>query len=144
MNGEINSTILRDKIKTRKNLRTVIDILNRNVAIITNRCEGHINIGVHILGYNTIYWRNFMLLWILYEREIYKFSSGEFIKTRSREKYVFDRISPIIKENLFAIMELADYVFEDNIDKDNFLIQMLKTNITYKNNFQIISSIINF
>lgn len=224
MNGEINSPILRDNIKTWKNLRTVLNILNKNGAIVTNQCGGHVNIGAHILGYNITYWRNFLLLWILYEKEIYKFSSGEFSKIRVRENGVIDRITPSLIKNIFYIsnidknkldifnylnksgisfqekkhdisfynfkkneydvdnriefrlpnatlkeeiwqnyinffakfmiackkeldidytiykinnnqhsaLELADYVFEDNIDKDNFLIQTLKTNKIYK------------
>ena len=37
-----------------------------------------------------------------------------------------------INNNEHNAVELADYVFEDNIDKDNFLIQTLKTNKIYK------------
>ena len=165
-----------------------------------------------------------MLLWILYEKEIYKFSSGEFSKVRVRENGVIDGLTPTLKRNILYIsnidkgkvdifsylkksgisfteksndvsfyhfkkfdydvdnriefripngtlkeeiwqnyinffakfmiackkeldidkvlykiyhnehsaLELADYIFEDNIDKDNFLIQTLKTNKIYK------------
>lgn len=224
MNGEINSPVLKDNIKTWKDLRTVLSILNKNGAIVTNQCGGHVNIGSHILGSNVIYWRNFLLLWILYEKEIYKFSSGEFSKIRIRENGVIDRLAPPLIKNISYIsnfnkdkidifnylkksgisflekkhdisfynfkkieydvdnriefrlpnatlkeeiwqnyinffskfmiackkeldvdktiykinhnehsaLELADYIFEDNIDKDNFLIQTLKTNKIYK------------
>lgn len=224
MNGEINSPVLKDNIKAWKNLRTAINILNKNGAIITNQCGGHINIGAHIFGCNIIYWRNFLLLWILYEKEIYKFSSGEFLKIRERESGVIERLTPILIKNISHIsnidktkidlmsylsksgisflekkhdvsfynfkkfdydldnriefrlpngtlreeiwqnyinffakfmlackkeldtdrviykinhnehnaLELADYIFEDNIDKENFLIQALKTNKIYK------------
>ena len=226
MNGEVNSPILNDNIRTWKNLRTVLSILNNNGAIITSQCGGHVNIGAHVLGYNIEYWRNFLLLWILYEKEIYKFSSGEFLKVRVRNDSTIDQITPPLIENLSTIVELgknnnsikihdyleecgiilldkthdvslfnfvhpkflsenriefripngtlkeeiwqnyinffarfllackkemdvdkivyninhnnhsvldlADYVFEDNIDKDNFLIQTLKTNPVYK------------
>lgn len=225
-NGEINSPVLIDTIKSWKNLRTALNILNRNNAIITDRCGAHINIGAHILGSNITYWRNFLLLWILYEKEIYKFSSGEFLKVRTRDSAIIDRISPLLRKNLINIcniedsknkfnifnflknsgvnlsekindvsfhnfktfdfeldnriefripngtlkeeiwqnyinffakfiiackkeldidyiiykikhnehnaIELADYVFEDNVDKDYFLIQTLKTNKIYK------------
>jgi len=224
MNGEINSPVLKDNIKTWKDLRIVLNILNKNGAIVTNQCGGHINIGAHILSSNVTYWRNFLLLWILYEKEIYKFSSGEFSKIRIRENGVIDRLTPSLIRNILYIsnvdknkidiisylnksgisfldkkhdisfynfkkfdydvdnriefrlpnatlkeeiwqnyinffakfmiackkeldvdktlykinhnehstLELADYVFEDNIDKDNFLIQTLKTNKIYK------------
>lgn len=224
MNGEINSPVLRDSIKTWKNLRIVLNILKENNALITNQCGGHVNIGAHILGNNITYWRNFLLLWILYEKEIYKFSSGEFSKIRIRENGVIDRLTLLLLKNILyisdidknkidifrylgksgvsflakkhdvsfydfkkfnydldnriefripngslkeeiwqnyinffakfmiackkeldvdeivykinnndhSVLELADYVFEDNIDKENFLIQTLKTNKIYK------------
>ena len=223
MNGEINSPILRDNIKAWKDLRTVLNILNKNGAVVTNQCGGHVNIGAHILGSNITYWRNFLLLWILYEKEIYKFSSGEFSNIRVRESGIVDRLTPSLIKNILYIsntdknknifsylnksgisflekkhdvsfynfkkfdydldnriefripnatlkeeiwqnyinffakfmiackkeldvenilykinnnqhnaLELADYIFEDNIDKDNFLIQTLKTNKIYK------------
>ena len=226
MNGEINSPVLIDNIRNWKNLRTALNILNKSNAIITSQCGSHVNIGAHVLGYNTEYWRNFLLLWILYEKEIYKFSCGEFSNIRIREDSVIDRIGPSIKKHLDLIIELgksngdikiydyleksglvildkshdisffnflgpnfdkdnriefripngtlkeeiwqnyinffakfliacrkeldvdktiyfiknnehsvlglADYIFEDNIDKDNFLIQTLKTNKIYK------------
>lgn len=226
VNGEINSPILKDNVQTWQSLKTVLDVLKKYNAIITNRCGGHVNIGAHILGYNTEYWRNFLLLWILYEREIYKFSSGEFCRVRVRNDNIIGRIAPILKNNIdiilnspdmyykniifdylkksgasifekthdislsnfisskykednriefrvpngtlskeiwqnyinffvkfllackkeldvdkiiykinnneHSIIELADYVFDDNIDKDNFLIQTFKTNNIYK------------
>lgn len=224
MNGEINSPVLIDNIRAWKNLRIALDILNKNGAVVTSQCGGHVNIGAHVLGGNTTYWRNFILLWILYEKEIYKFSSGEFSKIRVREDSVIDRIAPILKNNLHQILEgeknnipvhdylkmvgfsmidknhdivltnfislefevdnriefripngtlkeeiwqnyinffakfllackkeldldktvykiinndhnsleLADYIFEDTINKENFLIQALKTNEVYK------------
>ncbi len=224
MNGEINSPVSIDNIRAWKNLRTALNILDRSGAIVTNQCGGHVNIGAHVLGGNTTYWRNFLLLWVLYEKEIYKFSTGEFSQIRVRGDGVIDSISPILKDNLTLILEgeknnipphdylkmigfslldknhdigltnfistkfevdnriefripngtlkeeiwqnyinffakfllackkeldldkivykilhndhnsveLADYVFGDNIDKDNFLIQTIKTNPVYK------------
>lgn len=218
VNGEINSPILRDEIKTWKNLRNILNLMDRNGAIITEKCGGHVNIGSHIIGKNTKYLRNFILLWILYEKEINKFSSGEFNRKRNDIKRIFEPISkaintnkfvdikgkfnknflideclfdkchafhidtPIknkfsignriefrvpnaslseeiwqnyinffsrfliackkdldieytlykIKNNLHNPIELADFVFDNDIDKNNFLIQTLKTNKIYQ------------
>ena len=218
LNGEIVSPILTDNPKTWNNLKNVCNILDRKGALVTRKCGGHVNIGAHILGNNPKYWRNFFLLWILYEKEIYKFSSGEFARIRveldnfidtitldmnindviniknktylaSLNNCIFDKChdfyisssSPnkkmdlnnriefripngTLKEeiwqnyiNFFAKfliackkdldvdkvlykienkqhnpIELADYVFNDEIDKDMFLIQTLKTNKVYK------------
>lgn len=104
MNGEINSPILKDNIDTWKNLKVVLDLLNRNNALITQKCGGHVNIGAHILGNNQEYWRNFLLLWILYEKEIYKFCSGENIKVRRRDDNTIERISKELKLNINNIL----------------------------------------
>ena len=82
--------------------------MNNHNAIITNQCGGHVNIGTQVLGFNGVYWRNFLLLWMLYEKEIYKFSSGEFAKVRTREENVINRLKPILKNNINAILSIND------------------------------------
>ena len=76
MNGEISSPILIDNIDNWNNLTIVLNLLEKNGAIVTEKCGGHVNIGAHILGNNQEYWRNFLLLWTLYYKQICKFSSG--------------------------------------------------------------------
>lgn len=110
MNGEINSPILIDSIDTWQNLREILNLLNSNSAIITERCGGHVNIGAHILGGNSEYWRNFILLWILYEKEIYKFSSGEYVKVRNRNDNIINNSSNILKRDIESILKLDDSV----------------------------------
>lgn len=100
MNGEINSPVLRDKIEDWKNIKLILDLLNNKKAIITEQCGTHINIGAHMLGYNQEYWKNFFLLWILYEKEIYRFSSGEYLKVRKRYDNVLERTALDIKQNI--------------------------------------------
>ena len=214
LNGEIVSKILLDKSSTWQSLKTVLNMLEKNGAIITNKCGGHVNIGAHILEQNKDYWRNFFLLWLLYEDVIYKFSSGEFMEVRADELGLLKKISNYfhltklknikridylginrfdkcldvyidknlsneilmgnriefripngtlseeiwqnyinfftrfviackkeldvektiykIKKKDSSAVELADYVFDDEIDKEYFLIQTLKTNKIYK------------
>lgn len=217
MNGGISSKILIDKPSTWEALRSVLYVLDKNGAIITNKCGGHVNIGAHILEKNKTYWRNFLLLWILYEGVIYKFSSGEFSDIRYTLCCFFENVSSTlsleniiniknklylntlgvslfdkghdiciskalddkqllnnriefripngtlseeiwqnyinffakfviackkeldvekvlykIKNNEHSAVELADYVFDNDIDKEYFLIQTLKTNKVYK------------
>lgn len=82
INGEISTSILRDCKKDWQNFNIVLNKLKEENAIITNKCASHINIGAHILGNNQIFWKNFLLLWKLYEEEIYQFSTGEYNKIR--------------------------------------------------------------
>ena len=217
INGEINSIILRDTKMTWESLEDILELLKRNDAVITEKCGGHVNIGTHILKNNKKYFRNFLLLWLLYEKEIYNFSSGDYIKVRHDKHELFKKISEVIKleditnirkfnyilnlsEALFdkshdiyicndiskkvypdnriefripngtlekeiwqnyinfftkfliastkeldvektiykiekndhSAAELADYIFNEDVDKENFLIQTLKTNKVYK------------
>ena len=220
MNGEVNSPILKDKLITWKGLSSILELLDNSGAIITNRCGGHVNIGTHLLKNNRKYFMNFILLYLLYEKEIYKFSSGEYIKIRpdynclftkiskdinieeiidlyrfeyiknlpeclydklhsiylnpTSKKIVFDNVIEFrtpngslkeeiwqnyinffakfvlaakkdldvektlykIKNNEHNAVELADYVFDEDIDKENFLIQTLKPNKIYKKQLQ--------
>lgn len=209
-NGEINSPILTDSIETWKSLREMLILLKVNDGIVTEKCGGHVNIGAHLLS-NANHFKQFILLWILYEKEIYKFSSGQFRNIRPDRNNLFQRISsnfdvndkislsvitnlistkfydihvrtPVKNKimfnnviefripngtldeeiwqnyiNFFArfilaskkeldeekliykinkkqsnAVELADFVFDNDIDKENFLIQALKTNKIYR------------
>ncbi len=223
MNGEINSPILKDEIKTWKELQIILNLLKEKRGKVTEYCGGHVNIGTHILGNDINSWRNFFLLWILYKKEIYKFSSGEYESVRKRDdslikksatilwkgkeniikdeisfftymasinRIVFDKKHDLslhkikdnndffdfdnviefrmpnstlneeiwqnyinffvkfllackkeldiektiykIENNQHDAIELANYIFDEQIDKDNFLIQTLKTNKIYK------------
>jgi len=120
-NGEIKSPILKDNNITWANLELTLNILNKNNAIITDNCGGHVNIGAHILEGNPKYYRNLLLLWILYEKEIYKFSSGEYEKIRNTKYSVIDRVAPLLHQHLNYILEdwnkepiLYNYLFYSN------------------------------
>lgn len=217
MNGEINSPILNDSINNWQDLKIILNLLKQKNGLITKKCGGHVNVGLHVLENKDEYYRNLLLLWILYEKEIYSFSSGEYSNVRANidsyitnisydinlndiikiencnyllkfEKLLFDKehdlyIFPIqskeiyynnriefrvpngslseeiwqnyinfftkfviackkeldvektlykIKNNQHTALELANYIFDDNIDKEYFLIQALKTNKIYK------------
>ncbi len=221
VNGEISSPILKNDLKTWKELKYVLDLLNRKHAIITEKCGGHVNIGAQIFDGNNDYFRNFLLLWTLYNSEIYAFSSGEYSKVRPDLDFVIKKSANLFKKNInkvlnssgtftyyvsnildiipdkkydihfrdivsehyrpnnviefrvpngtlkeeiwqnyinffvkfilackkdldienilykienneHSLIELSDFVFSDNTDKENFLVQALKTNKIYK------------
>ena len=85
--SEINSPILKDKKKSWEELNLICDVLNRN-ALIGNNSGGHIHIGSSILSNKIDLWDNYILLWLLYENVILRFTNGEFLNERSsRKKY---------------------------------------------------------
>ena len=89
MNGEISTPILTDKKENWESLKEVLTMLNNNGAIITDVCGGHVNIGIHILENNIDYYKNMILLWLLYSDYIRKFSFGEFKSLRKFGKLYF-------------------------------------------------------
>lgn len=93
INGEVSSGILFDTKNCWENLNILLSKLKELNGYVTKRCGTHINIGTQILESNQLYWQNFLLLWKLYNDEIYRFSSGEF---RSLRKYY--GIKPVSKE----------------------------------------------
>lgn len=83
VNGaEIDSPILRDDIKYWQDLRSVCNIVKEN-AIIGNNSAGHIHIGTQVLGGRPTHWLNFMKLWSVYEKVIFRFLYGEQLTARS-------------------------------------------------------------
>ena len=85
--GEINSPVLNDDEKTWIELSIVCNIVDNNAYVLDN-ASAHVHIGMHILGNNPKYWRNFALLWMTYENVISRFLYGEYISPRSCiEKY---------------------------------------------------------
>lgn len=217
VNGEINSPILKDTKETWEELKYILELLERKGAFVSEKCGGHVNIGAHIFENNLEYIKNFILIWILYEKEIRKFSSGENKNLRRDVNNLFQKISrkidieKLIKNNKIVILtdelsclfdkhhsiymknpigdrfmfgniiefrlpngtlnpeiwqnyinffakliiaskkeldqekivykinnhehsviELADFVFDNDLDKEQFLIQTLKPNKTYK------------
>jgi len=112
MNGEVTSPILTDNKENWNNLKIILDLLNKSDAIITNKCGGHVNIGAHILGNNQEYWRNFLLLWLLYYDEICKFSSGEFINLRKRRTDVLNKSNTILNINTNYISKINDNIYD--------------------------------
>lgn len=106
LNGEVKSPILRDNSKSWINLKIILDEIKKLGGLVTEYCGGHINIGTQVLGNNKSAWQNFLLLWILYEREIYKFSSGEF--NRIRNYHSISRVSKELKKQLDVIFNEFD------------------------------------
>ncbi len=108
INGEISSPILKNNLKTWKELKIVLELLDRNSAITTEKCGGHVNIGAQIFEGNVNYFRNFILLWTLYNKEIYMFSSGEYSKVRPDLNSIIKTTASLFKKNIGKILISSD------------------------------------
>ena len=80
--AEINSPVLRDTDGTWIQLRDVCDIVTPYAYVMDNT-SAHVHVGTQILGNNPKYWRNFAILWAVYENIIFRFLYGEFASPRS-------------------------------------------------------------
>lgn len=80
--AEIDSPILRDDIKYWSDLKSVCNIIKGNASI-GNNSAGHIHIGTQVLGSKPTSWLNFMKLWSVYEKVIFRFLYGEKLTARS-------------------------------------------------------------
>lgn len=80
--GEVRSPRLNNKEKNWIDLSKVCDIVDRNADVMDN-VGSHIHVGMHILGSNPRYWKNFFKLWLVYENVIFRFLNGEYISHRS-------------------------------------------------------------
>ncbi len=102
-NGEVTSPILTDKKVNWLNLKKALEIIRNNDGKVTNFCGGHVNIGAHILKNNYSSFINLLLLWVLYEKEIYLFSSGEFGYIRRPQCSSINRSAPELRKKISVI-----------------------------------------
>ncbi|MEG0025777.1 MAG: amidoligase family protein [Bacilli bacterium] len=76
LGGEIISPICYDEKKTWQELKTICTILKNNRAQANFQSGGHIHLGSQILGNDVQSWINFVKIWIVYEKVIFKFGYG--------------------------------------------------------------------
>lgn len=76
LGGEVNSPILRDHEKCWFQLKYICNLLKNNHACINECCGGHVHVGNQIIK-SDMQLINFLKLWTIYEKIIYKFCFGE-------------------------------------------------------------------
>ena len=74
---ELISTILEDTEQTWKNVAEVCYLLQDIGCSVTENCGGHIHIGTNILGYSSLAWERFFIIWNEAEQLIYKLSNAK-------------------------------------------------------------------
>ena len=100
INGEINSPILKDTKEAWEDLKYLLELLKNHGAFISSKCGGHVNIGAHIFENNFEYIKNFILSWVLYEKEIRRFSSGEYKKLRIDIDGLFKSVGEVVEPEI--------------------------------------------
>ena len=103
---EVNSPVLRDTEKTWIDLDTVCNIVGTHAEVL-EKTSAHVHIGMHILGNNPKYWRNFVKLWMTYENIITRFLFGEYNAPREKLTYYAEPISQYLIEDLDRIEDRA-------------------------------------
>lgn len=106
--GEVNSPVLRDSEKTWNDFSTVCSIVDGNAYVLDNT-SAHVHIGMHILGNNPKFWRNFALLWMTYENIITRFLYGEYISPRISMGEFAKPISQLLIDNFDRIEDRTKY-----------------------------------
>ena len=81
--GEVTSPICDDSKDTWNELKEICNILKKNNAFCTNRTGGHVHVGIQEFKNNYEAYRNFLILYAVYEPIIYRFLAGENSKIRS-------------------------------------------------------------
>ena len=118
--GEIASPILVDRAKDWNEFQDVCLILQNN-AIIGENCGGHIHIGTHVLGKKKEAWKNFLLLYAVYENIIFRFVYGEYLNHR-----------PQITDYAFPIARMCMDTYEHYDWNASLLLKELKKDIDFE------------
>ena len=75
--GEVISPICDDSKDTWNELKEICNILKKNNASSTNKTGGHVHVGIQEFKNNYKAYRNFLILYAVYEPIIYRFLAGE-------------------------------------------------------------------
>lgn len=105
--GEIVSPILCDKKSAWLELKNVCCFLKESHASTFWNAGGHIHVGAHLLGNNYLDWLNFIKLYVVYEKVLFRFFYGDKLTARRKiRKYAFP-ISDTLRSKMF-FFELAE------------------------------------
>ena len=125
LGGEIVSPILKDDINSWIELEKICNVVS-NYAYESDNAGSHIHIGMHILGNNPKYWRNFVLLWMTYENVIFRFLNGEYLSSRSG---IEDQAKPVAKKLIDDLDRINDRTKMKNAF---YLMKVLDSGNSYK------------
>lgn len=82
--GEINSSIIKDKITDWQQLKLMCDYLTSQKADTSQNAGGHIHLGAQVLGKDIDAWKQFFKLYAAYESVLFRFAYGDKLSDRTR------------------------------------------------------------
>ncbi len=109
---EINSHILYDNSKSWNTLNEICILMNKYAKVGPN-CSGHIHVGAHIFDNNATGFKNFLKIWSIYECIIFRFTNGEFNRTR---KDINDYAEPLGDYFKSSYNYFEDLTIDDILD----------------------------
>lgn len=110
--GEAVSPVFKDHSAVWHEIKFLCELLQNCGAVILDSAGGHIHYGSQIIGRDSKDWLNFLKLWMVYEKVIYRFAYGEKQKPRkSIEVY-----APSISGNIHSILLDLNNIPENFID----------------------------
>lgn len=133
--GEVTSPICDDTKDTWNELKEICNILKRNNAFCTNRTGGHVHVGIQEFKNNYESYRNFLILYAVYEPIIYRFLAGENSKIRSNaSRYAKPFAYKILVEknniiNFDCLDDVRNFIYR-NYDRKGYGLNFANINLT--------------
>lgn len=133
--GEIVSPICDDSKETWDELKEICNILKKNDATCTNRTGGHVHVGIQEFKNNYESYKNFLILYAVYEPIIYRFLAGESTKIRSNaSRYARPFAYRILVEknnviNFDSIYDVRYFIYRNN-ERKGYGINIANINLT--------------
>lgn len=133
--GEVTSPICDDTKDTWNELKEICNILKKNNAFCTNRTGGHVHVGIQEFKNNYEVYKNFLILYAVYEPIIYRFLAGENSKVRSNaSRYAKPFAYKILVEknniiNFNCLDDVRNFIYRNN-DRKGYGLNLANINLT--------------
>ena len=118
--GEIKAPILTGSPSNWDELQKICLFLEEHDAVMNENAGGHIHIGSQILRGNIHYWRQFLKMYMIYEKDLLKFLFGEMKEGRKGLYFYAPPIAKAIYQELDTLNRCTSFedIFYQVLPKD--------------------------
>ena len=118
--GEIKSPILTGAPVDWDKLQKICLFLEKNEAVMNENAGGHIHIGSHILKGNINYWRQFLKMYMIYEKDLLRFLFGEMEVARESFQHYAPPIANLLYRGLANLNRCSCFeeIYDQVLPKD--------------------------